>query len=161
MSRVAVVDVDVHHGNGTQGIFWERADVLTVSIHADPANFYPWYAGYGDERGAGAGAGCNLNLPLPPGSGDTAILAALDEALAAVRDFAPDGLVVALGFDTHENDPLGVFKATTGGYGEMARRLAGLGLPTVLVQEGGYGTADLPRNVLSFLGAFEASHRPR
>jgi acetoin utilization deacetylase AcuC-like enzyme len=161
MGRVAIVDVDVHHGNGTQGIFWERADVLTVSIHADPAGFYPWYAGYADERGAGAGAGYNRNLPLPPGSGDEAILGALERALAAVRGFAPDGLVVALGFDTHENDPLGLFKATTGGYAEMARRLAGLALPTVLVQEGGYGTADLPRNALSFLGGFVAAHRPR
>jgi acetoin utilization deacetylase AcuC-like enzyme len=155
-ARVAVLDIDVHHGNGTQGIFWERADVLTVSIHADPAAYYPWYAGYADERGAGAGEGFNLNLPLPHGSGDPAMLAAVDSALGRVHAFDPEALVVALGFDAHENDPLGVQKVTTGGFAEIARRIARLGRPTVLVQEGGYGTADLPRNALAFLAAFEA-----
>jgi acetoin utilization deacetylase AcuC-like enzyme len=150
-----VLDIDVHHGNGTQGIFWRRGDVLTVSIHADPASYYPWYAGYADERGAGDGLGCNLNLPLPPGTGDAAFLDGVMRGLGAVRDFGPEALVAAAGFDTHEGDPLGVFKVTTPAYREVARRIAALGLPTVIVQEGGYGTADLPRNVLAFLEGFE------
>jgi acetoin utilization deacetylase AcuC-like enzyme len=153
-ARVAVLDIDVHHGNGTQGIFYERADVLTVSMHADPATYYPWFTGYADERGAGAGLGYNLNLPLAHGSGDPVILAALDRAIALIRRYAPEALVVALGFDTHESDPLGALKATTASYAEMARRIVALDLPTVLVQEGGYGTADLPKNALSFLGPF-------
>jgi acetoin utilization deacetylase AcuC-like enzyme len=155
-ARVAVLDIDVHHGNGTQGIFWERGDVLTVSLHADPADYYPWYAGYADERGEGEGLGANVNLPLPPGSDDSAFLDAAMRGLGAVRDFAPEALVVAAGFDTHEDDPLGVFKVTTPAYREVARRIAALGLPTVLVQEGGYGTAALPGNVLAFLAGFEA-----
>jgi acetoin utilization deacetylase AcuC-like enzyme len=155
-SRVAILDIDVHHGNGTQGIFWERADVLTVSIHADPAAYYPWYAGYADERGGGAGEGFNFNLPLPHGSGDPAMLAAVDRALERIRAFDPEALVVALGFDAHENDPLGVQKVTTHGFAEIARRVVRIDRPAALVQEGGYGTSDLPRNALAFLAAFEA-----
>jgi acetoin utilization deacetylase AcuC-like enzyme len=154
-ARVAVLDIDTHHGNGTQGIFWSRGDVLTVSIHADPAGYYPWYVGYEDERGSGAGLDCNLNLPLAPGSGDAVFLEALARGLDAVRAFAPEALVVAAGFDTHEGDPLGVLKVTTPAYTETARRIAALGLPTVIVQEGGYGTADLPSNVLAFLAGFD------
>jgi acetoin utilization deacetylase AcuC-like enzyme len=154
-ARVAILDIDVHHGNGTQGIFWTRGDVLTVSIHADPRGYYPWYSGYGDERGGGAGLGCNLNLPLQPGSDDSAFLEAVMRGLGAVRDFAPEALVVAAGFDTHEGDPLGVFKVTTPAYSEIARRIAGLGAPSVIVQEGGYGTAELPKNVLAFMAGFE------
>jgi acetoin utilization deacetylase AcuC-like enzyme len=153
--RVAILDIDVHHGNGTQGIFWRRGDVLAVSIHADPANYYPWYAGYEDERGAGEGLGANLNLPLPHGSDDSAFLDAVMRGLGAVRDFVPGALVVAAGFDTHERDPLGALKVTTPAYREIARRIAALGLPTAIVQEGGYGTAELPENVLAFLAGLE------
>ena len=154
-ARVAVFDIDTHHGNGTQGIFWGRGDVLTVSIHADPAGYYPWYVGYADERGGGAGLGANLNLPLAPGSGDAAFFEAVARGLGAVRAFAPEALVVAAGFDTHESDPLGVLKVTTPTYTETARRIVALGLPTVIVQEGGYGTAELPSNVLAFLAGFD------
>jgi acetoin utilization deacetylase AcuC-like enzyme len=153
--RIAVLDIDVHHGNGTQGIFWTRGDVLTVSVHADPSGYYPWYSGYEDERGAGAGLGANLNLPLAPGSDDSTFLEAVTRALGAVRDFAPEALVVAAGFDTHEGDPLAIFKVTTPCYAERARRIAALGWPSAIVQEGGYGTADLPKNVLAFLSGFE------
>jgi acetoin utilization deacetylase AcuC-like enzyme len=104
--RVAVLDVDVHHGNGTQGIFYERADVLTVSIHADPANYYPYFWGYAHEIGEGAGKGFNLNLPQPLGSPDAPWLAAGDQALARIAEFAPTALVVALGLDASESDPL-------------------------------------------------------
>jgi len=154
-ARVAVLDVDVHHGNGTQGIFYERPDVLFVSLHADPSDYYPFFVGYADERGAGAGLGANLNLPLAPGSGDREVLVALDTALAAIAEFAPDALVVSLGFDASEHDPLGVLKVTSAGFAAMARRIAGAGLPTVLIQEGGYMSAVLGRNLAEFIAAFE------
>ncbi len=153
-ARVAVVDVDVHHGNGTQSIFWRRADVFTVSLHADPRNYYPFFVGYAHERGEGAGKGFNLNLPLPHGTGDEAYLAALDRAIAELRAFAPGALVVALGLDAHEGDPLRGLAITTAGFGAIAARLAALGLPTVLVQEGGYLAPALGDNLASFLRGF-------
>lgn len=159
--KVAILDVDVHHGNGTQGIFYERADVLFVSIHADPTNYYPFYAGHADERGAGVGAGFNLNLPLAHGLGDADVLAALDHALQTIRAFAPSHLLVSLGLDASERDPLGALKVTTAGFGAMAQRIAGLGLPTALIQEGGYLSDELGVNLASFLDGFEAAIRPR
>ncbi len=156
-ARVAVVDVDLHHGNGTQGIFYARADVLTVSVHAETTNFYPFVWGYADERGEAAGEGFNLNLPLALGAGDAAFLAALDAGLARVRAFRPEALVVALGLDAHEGDPLAGLAVSTDGFREIARRLAGLDLPSVLVQEGGYPSAELGRNLVAFLDGFEGS----
>lgn len=153
--RVAILDVDVHHGNGTQGIFYERSDVLTVSIHADPDNYYPYFWGHAHETGAGAGQGFNLNLPLPVGSGDTPWLAAGDAASQRIREFAPTVLVIALGLDASESDPLQGLKVTGAGFHAMARKIAGLGLPTVLVQEGGYLSDDLGHNLVHFLSGFE------
>ena len=153
--KVAVIDVDVHHGNGTQGIFYERADVLTVSIHADPANYYPYFWGHAHETGAGAGTDFNLNLPQPLGSPDTPWLAAGDAALARIREFAATALVVALGLDASESDPLQGLKVTGAGFHAMGRKIASLGLPTVLVQEGGYLSDDLGRNLAAFLEGFE------
>ena len=155
-ARVAIVDVDLHHGNGTQGIFYARPDVLTVSMHAEPSGFYPFFWGYAEERGEGPGTGFNLNLPLALGSGDDEFLAALDRGLAAVRDFRPEALVVALGLDAFAGDPLAGLAVSTAGFGEIARRLAGLGLPSVLVQEGGYPTDALGRNLVTFLEGFES-----
>lgn len=152
--RVAILDVDVHHGNGTQGIFWRRADVLFVSLHADPAGYYPFFAGYADEIGEGEGAGATFNLPLPPGTGDAAYLAALARALARIRAFAPAVLLVSLGLDASADDPLGVLKISTDGFRRIAAEIAGLGLPTVLVQEGGYLSASLGANAAAFLSAF-------
>jgi acetoin utilization deacetylase AcuC-like enzyme len=158
-ARVAVLDIDFHHGNGTQQIFYERDDVLFVSIHADPAHHYPHYLGYADERGAGRGLGFNLNLPLPPGTGDQAWLAALDRALAELRAFAPAFLIVSAGFDTFEGDPVaehgGAFTLTAGAFPEIGGRIATLGLPTLFVQEGGYGIAALGRNAAGLLRGFE------
>lgn len=153
--RVAILDVDLHHGNGTQDIFYERADVLTVSIHADPGSFYPFFWGYAEERGSGPGEGFNLNLPLPIGSGDGAFLEALERGLSAVREFGAEALVVALGLDAYEGDPLAGLNVTTAGFAAIARRIAALRLPTVLVQEGGYPNDALGTNLVSFLGAFE------
>jgi acetoin utilization deacetylase AcuC-like enzyme len=158
-ARVAVLDVDVHHGNGTQGIFYERDDVLTVSIHADPSLYYPYFWGHAHETGTGKGHGFNLNLPLPLGSADAPWLAAGDKAVARVREFAPTALVVALGLDASESDPLQGLKVTGAGFYAMAARIAGLGLPTVLVQEGGYLSHDLGRNLVQFLSGFDKGRR--
>lgn len=154
--RVCVIDVDYHHGNGTQEIFWERDDVLFVSLHGDPETEYPWFLGYADERGAGRGAGHTLNLPLPAGSGWEAYRAALDAALAAIRAYDPEALVVSLGVDTFVSDPISSFKLEGRHYPLIGALLAGLGLPTVVVQEGGYAVAEIGANVAGVLGAFTA-----
>ena len=156
--RVAIVDVDLHHGNGTQGIFYGRADVFTLSVHADPTRFYPFFWGYAEERGEGAGLGYNLNLPLPRGSGDAAFLEALDRGIGALRGFAPTALVIALGLDAFEGDPFGGLSVTTDGFARIGQALAGLALPSVIVQEGGYLCDALGDNLQAFLGAFEACH---
>jgi len=153
--RIAILDVDVHHGNGTQGIFYGHAEVLTISLHADPSNYFPFYAGYAEEIGRGAGLGFNLNLPLPHGAGDAAFLQALETALARIRTFAPAALVVALGLDASEHDPLGVLKVTREGFSQTARAIARLALPTVIVQEGGYLCPALPLNLIAFLSPFD------
>jgi acetoin utilization deacetylase AcuC-like enzyme len=152
---IAILDVDVHHGNGTQGIFYERSEVLTVSIHADPSNYFPFYAGYAEEVGRGAGTGFNLNLPLPHGSGDVPFLHALDTALSRIRAHSPSALVIALGLDASEHDPLGVLKVTQQGFSQASRAIAQLALPTVIVQEGGYLCPALPLNLIAFLRPFD------
>lgn len=155
--RVAILDVDVHHGNGTQGIFYARRDVFTVSIHADPASYYPYLWGYAHERGAGAGLDANLNIPLPIGTGDDGYLQALLAAAKAIEAFAPDVLVVALGLDASEHDPLKGLAVTTDGFRRIGAFVAQLGLPTVLVQEGGYLSQALSANLDAVLGGFEAA----
>jgi acetoin utilization deacetylase AcuC-like enzyme len=153
--RVAIVDVDYHHGNGTQEIFYERDDVLFVSLHGDPETEYPWFMGYAEERGSGRGEGFTLNLPLPAGTGWEAYAEALSAGLAAARRFAPDALVVSLGVDTFESDPISSFRLSRGDYPRIGEALAALGLPTVLVQEGGYAVAEIGENVAGVLGAFD------
>ena len=154
-ARVAIVDVDVHHGNGTQGIFYRRSDVLTVSLHGDPTHFYPFYAGYHDESGEGDGRSFNLNLPLARDSGDDAFLEHLDTALERVRAFEPELLVLALGLDASEHDPLAFLRVTTEGFRRIGRAIGALALPTVLVQEGGYLTEHLGVNLAAALQGFE------
>ncbi len=156
-SRVAVLDVDYHHGNGTQEIFWDRGDVLFVSLHATPESEYPYFLGYADERGAGRGEGCTLNLPLPLGTGWPEYRAALDVALGAIGRYAPDALIVSLGVDTFEADPISAFTLRGSDYARMGACLATPGLPTVLVQEGGYAVSEIGANVAGVLGAFAAS----
>jgi acetoin utilization deacetylase AcuC-like enzyme len=153
--RVAILDIDVHHGNGTQAIFYARNDILTVSVHADPEDFYPFYYGYAEETGVKAGEGFNLNIPLPVKSGDEAWLDALEQALQRIREFAPGALVIALGLDAHEADPLQGGAVTTGGYARLAEKIAAGNWPTVIVQEGGYLTPHLGDNLSMFLSAFE------
>jgi acetoin utilization deacetylase AcuC-like enzyme len=154
--RVVILDVDVHHGNGTQGIFYERSDVFTVSIHADPTAYYPFVWGYAHERGEGAGLGANLNIPLPLGTKDDGYMQALDVAAKAIKAFAPGALVVALGLDASEHDPLKGLAVTTDGFRRIGEAIARMGLPTVFVQEGGYLSDILGENLTAVLGGFEA-----
>lgn len=154
VNRVAIIDVDLHHGNGTQGIFYERSDVLTVSIHADPVRFYPFFWGHADDRGEGPGLGYNLNLPLSRKSADAAFLETLATALRRIEAFAPDTIVVALGLDAFENDPFGGLSVSTPGFARIGEAIAGLKLPTVIVQEGGYLCDELGDNLASFLSGF-------
>ena len=151
LERVAVLDVDYHHGNGTQTIFYERSDVFTASIHGDPRTEYPFFLGHADERGYGAGEGFNLNLPLTRGTGFDVWWATLQNAMQAVSDFAPQALVVPLGLDTFEGDPISGFKLRSADYLQVGRALAQLGLPTVLTLEGGYAAADLGVNTVNVL----------
>ncbi|PWJ88946.1 acetoin utilization deacetylase AcuC-like enzyme [Mesorhizobium loti] len=158
-SRVAILDVDLHHGNGTQGIFYTRPDVLTVSLHADPVRFYPFFWGHADERGEGPGLGYNFNLPLPRKSADAAFLAALEVAFQRIRAFSPDALVVALGLDAFEGDPFGGLSVSTPGFSRIGEAIAKLGLPTVIVQEGGYLCDELGDNLTAFLTGFGGKTR--
>jgi len=153
-ARVAILDVDLHHGNGTQGIFYRRPDVLTVSIHADPERFYPFFWGHAHERGEGPGLGTNLNLPLPRKSADEAFLAALQVGLRRIRSFAPEAMVVALGLDAFEGDPFAGLAVTTNGFARIAEAIAALRVPSVIVQEGGYLCEALSDNLTAFLNAF-------
>jgi acetoin utilization deacetylase AcuC-like enzyme len=159
LGPVAVLDLDVHHGNGTQHIFYARAEVLTVSVHGDPAGLYPFFSGFADETGTGAGLGSNVNLPLPPGTGMKEYRAALATALDAVRRFKPAFLVFAFGADTHEADPIGGFKLPTKFYAEMGAAVRELALPTVVVQEGGYNLATLGACVAEVLGGLNGANR--
>jgi acetoin utilization deacetylase AcuC-like enzyme len=149
--RVAVLDVDYHHGNGTQSIFYERADVLVANLHADPRTDYPFFLGHADETGAGPGLGFNVNLPLPQGTDGATWLAALDLACQRVVQHRPDALVVSLGLDTFEGDPISHFGLTGTDYRRLGARLAKLGLPTVLILEGGYAAAELGHNAVAVL----------
>lgn len=154
INRVAVLDVDYHHGNGTQAIYYNRADVLTVSIHADPLFEFPWFSGHGSETGADDGEGWNLNLPLAAGTRLAEWTAALDIAIDRIVSSKAEAIVVALGVDTYVDDPLGTFVIQTGDYTTIAERIAALGLPSVVVQEGGYATEAIGDNVAAFLEAF-------
>ncbi len=154
-SRVAILDVDYHHGNGTQSIFYNRSDVLYVSIHADPRIEYPFYLGYADETGEGQGEGCNLNLPLPGGTPPDKWFDALGTACNKISQFHADALVVSLGLDTYAGDPLTKFALTTDDFKKLGARIKNLALPTIFILEGGYATSDLGVNAANVLGGFE------
>jgi acetoin utilization deacetylase AcuC-like enzyme len=152
--RVAILDVDYHHGNGTQQIFYHRGDVLFASIHANPATDYPYFLGYANETGIGEGTDCNHNFPLPQGAGWSTYSEALDVACDRVENFAPDTLVISLGLDTFEADPISSFQLTGEDYQRLGLRIARLGCPTLIVLEGGYALDDLGPNVVKVLSAF-------
>ncbi|MFN8052361.1 MAG: histone deacetylase family protein [Acidimicrobiales bacterium] len=154
--KVVVLDVDYHHGNGTQQLFWSRSDVMYVSLHGDPRRAYPYFCGHADETGGDGGRHSTLNLPLAEGVDDTAYLAALERGVDAIGRFAPDLLVVSLGVDTSVGDPLGDFALTTAGMGACGALVAALGLPTVIVQEGGYDLGTVATDVHAWLRPFTA-----
>ena len=154
-ARVAVLDVDYHHGNGTQSIFYDRADVFFASLHGDPRVEYPFFLGHADERGSGNGLGCNLNLPLPLGTAWPGYGPALDGACRAIAAYAPDVLVVSLGVDTFELDPISKFKLVSDDYLRIGRRVAALQRPTLFVFEGGYAVDAVGVNAVNVLQGFE------
>ena len=145
----------MHHGNGTQHIFYERSDVLFVSLHGDPDWQYPYFLGGADEHGAGAGLGYNTNYPLPKGCADGLFLSTLDLACAEIAHYAPSYLLISLGADTFELDPIGELGLTSSAYPKIGQRLAQLNLPTVFIMEGGYAIAQLGENVANVLIGFE------
>jgi acetoin utilization deacetylase AcuC-like enzyme len=153
--KTALLDIDYHTGNGTQDIFYERNDVLTISIHGDPDFEYPHYAGFADETGVGAGLGFHKNYPLAKDTGDEGYLSALDDALTMIREFAPQYLVLSTGMDTFDGDPLGKFHVTQNGFREIGKRIASLGLPTAIIMEGGYANAALGENICILLENFK------
>lgn len=156
-SRVSILDIDYHHGNGTQEIFYERSDVQVINLHADPLTEYPFFLGAADECGAGLGEGFNINMPMPPGTAWDRWGAALDAAWVHLAGYSPDVLVVSLGVDTFERDPICKFKLKAADYPKIGRRIAKLGLPTLFVMEGGYAVEEIGINAVAVLTGFEGS----
>lgn len=148
--KVVILDTDVHHGQGIQEIFYNRSDVLYVSIHADPTNFYPVVAGFEDERGAGTGYGYNVNLPMPHGSSEDDFFDRLDTAINIIKKFEPDVLIHALGFDVYEHDPQSKVSVTQSGFERLGAKIRSMDLPTVVVQEGGYHYETLATNLQAY-----------
>ncbi|RJS93302.1 histone deacetylase family protein [Salinisphaera sp. Q1T1-3] len=160
VSRVAILDVDFHHGNGTQQIFYERADVSFVSLHGDPVDEFPYFSGFADERGAGPGLGYNRNHPLPPGTDYVVWSGALDAALAEIAAQAPALLIVSLGTDIFKDDPISSFTLDSDDFVDCGARIAALGLPSLFLLEGGYAVAAIGTNIANTLAGFEAAWRP-
>lgn len=154
IGRVAILDIDVHHGNGTQSIFYERDDVHFVSIHADPNYCAPFYAGYSHECGAYKGIGHNLNLPLPAGSDSAAWINAIRQGLASIRNYGPDAVLVSLGFDAFEDDPTADLVVNQDGFRAAGACIGGLGQPIALIQEGGYVADRLGDMAMAFFEGF-------
>lgn len=153
--RVAILDVDYHHGNGTQQMFYERDDVLTISLHADPKQEFPYFIGYADEMGAGAGEGYHMNLPLPWGTDWRRYADALDVAMKRIEQYGAEALVISLGLDTFEHDPISRFKLAEADYHRLGERIAWAELPTLFVMEGGYAVEALGVNTVNVLMGFE------
>jgi acetoin utilization deacetylase AcuC-like enzyme len=158
-SRIAILDVDYHHGNGTQSIFWADPSVLFVSLHADPRTEYPYFAGFADEQGAGDGLGFNLNLPMPHGTDWDRYRVALETACGAIARFSPDALVVSLGVDTFEQDPISAFRLRGDDYLRMGEAIGALGLRTLFAMEGGYAVSEIGLNAVNVLVGFEGAAR--
>lgn len=156
-ARVAILDFDTHHGDGTQAIFYRRDDVFFGSVHTDPSAYYPHYVGYADERGAGAGVGFNLNLPLAYGAGDTEFIAANQTLLAQAKKFGAEALVISAGWDAHVRDPLSKLKVTTDAYARIGELYGRANLPAVIIQEGGYALDAIGEAALAFAKAFRAA----
>lgn len=157
--RVAILDVDFHHGNGTQEIFYDRADVLFLSLHGTPDQAFPYFLGWEDETGRGQGLGFNRNYPMPSGTPYTVWSQSLEDAFGHIRTHQPDLLIVSLGLDTYEHDPISFFKLTAADYSDCGGRIAGLNLPTLFVMEGGYAVDDLGVNTVNVLQGFDAGSK--
>lgn len=155
--KIAILDTDMHHGQGTQEIFYERSDVLYVSIHGDPENFYPVVAGFEDERGTGEGYGYNINLPMPHGSPESVFFDKLAQAQTAITLFQPDALVLSLGFDIFEKDPQAMVAVSEAGFEKLGRAVGAFKLPTLIVQEGGYYIEGLESNASYFFAGLAAA----
>ncbi len=154
-ARVALLDVDFHHGNGTQAIFYDRADVMFLSLHGDPRDAFPHFLGYADELGQGDGTGFNHNYPMGPGTNFKNWGAALDDACQKIRNYAPDALVISLGVDTFEHDPISFFKLTSDDFKRYGAIISSLGLPTLFVMEGGYAVEEIGINAVNVLQGYE------
>jgi acetoin utilization deacetylase AcuC-like enzyme len=154
--KVAILDIDFHHGNGTQDIFYDRGDVFFASVHGEPQNAFPYFLGYGDEVGTGAGQGTTANYPLPAGTPYAVWAAALTDAIARIKAFGAEALVVSLGVDAFKDDPISFFKLESDDFTAAGRLIAGLGLPTVFVMEGGYAIEAVGVNTVNVLQGFEA-----
>ncbi len=157
LSQVAILDVDFHHGNGTQEIFYSRSDAYFASIHADPSVSYPYFLGFADERGSGAGEGSTANYPLPPGTQWPTYAGALESALAGIRAAGPEALVISLGVDTFEGDPISSFRLASPDYLSMGAAIAQAGVPTLFVFEGGYAVESIAVNAVNVLQGFEGA----
>ena len=157
VGKAAILDVDFHHCNGTQDIFYDRADVLVASLHGDPVHAFPYFSGYADETGSGPGAGCNINVPMAPGTGYVEWKAALDSAIGQIGSFGAEALVVSLGVDTYKSDPISFFKLESEDFVDCGRLVATVGLPTVIVMEGGYAINEIGLNAVGFLEGFVAT----
>lgn len=155
-ARVAILDFDTHHGDGTQAIFYDRADVLVASTHTDPTSYYPFYSGFASEEGRGAGRGANLNLPLPQGADDEAYVAACEGLAEAARRFGAEAIVLSAGWDAHQDDPTSRLAVTSAAYGRIGRLFGRLRLPTVILQEGGYALTATGEAAPAFAEAFLA-----
>lgn len=155
--RVAILDVDFHHGNGTQEIFYNRSDVMFCSLHGDPRDAFPHFLGYADESGSGNGEGYNFNYPMGPGTPYSQWSSALDDALAKIKKYAPDALIISLGVDTFENDPISFFKLKSDDFTDYGARIAALNLPTLFIMEGGYAVEEIGINAVNVLTGFEGA----
>lgn len=155
--RIAILDVDFHHGNGTQDIFYARDDVLFISLHGDPMDAFPHFLGHADETGNGAGGGFTINYPLPPNTDFATWRAALKKALAQIAEYAPEALIISLGVDTFETDPISFFKLTSDDFTTYGADIAAVNLPTLFVMEGGYDIAEIGVNAVNVLQGFEGA----
>lgn len=154
-AKVAILDVDFHHGNGTQDITYRRDDIFFASLHGDPLDAFPYFLGYADETGEGKGEGCNVNYPMPAGTPWDVWSAALADALARVKTYGAEAIVVSLGVDTFEEDPISFFKLKTPDFRRMGEMIAASGLPILTCMEGGYGVPQIGLNVANVLEGLE------
>ena len=153
--RIFILDIDFHHGNGTQAIFYDRSDVFFVSLHGDPKDAFPHFLGHADEKGSGEGVGYNCNYPMPPGTTYDVWTKSLDDSISKIQNFSPNALIVSLGVDTYENDPISFFKLKSDDFFDVGRKIASINLPTLFVMEGGYAIKEIGVNTVNTLKGFE------